>query len=210
MAKNNNNNKKNRSQWPSSKSLQTINVGEGVKKREPSWIVGWNVNWYNHSEDQYESSLETKNRTTIWSSMEKAMASHSRTLAWKIPWMEDPGRLQSMGLQRVRHDWVTSLSLSYLWTLEFSWPLLHSPSGAKKVLLKLDKHVIFSQIRRMHHFSFNSAHLLMSFFNKYYMIIYKHCSRHTSKQSKNPWPHGVYIPNGRLAAEVGMKCITNP
>ena len=35
---------------------------------------------------------------------EKAMASHSRTLAWKIPWMEEPGRLQSMGLQRVVHD----------------------------------------------------------------------------------------------------------
>ena len=33
------------------------------------------------------------------------------TLAWKIPWMEKPGRLQSLGLRRVRHDWVTSLSL---------------------------------------------------------------------------------------------------
>ena len=41
----------------------------------------------------------------------KAMAPHSSTLAWKIPWMEEPGRLQSMGLQRVRHDLVTSLSL---------------------------------------------------------------------------------------------------
>ena len=35
---------------------------------------------------------------------EKAMASHSSTLAWKIPWMEEPGRLQSMGSLRVRHD----------------------------------------------------------------------------------------------------------
>ena len=35
---------------------------------------------------------------------EKAMALHSSTLAWKIPWMEEPDRLQSMGLQRVRHD----------------------------------------------------------------------------------------------------------
>ena len=43
--------------------------------------------------------------------LEKAMAPHSSTLAWKIPWMEEPGRLQSMGLQRVRHDWATSLSL---------------------------------------------------------------------------------------------------
>ena len=36
---------------------------------------------------------------------------HSSTLAWKIPWMEEPGRLQSMGSLRVRHDWATSLSL---------------------------------------------------------------------------------------------------
>ena len=42
--------------------------------------------------------------------MEKAMAPHSSTLAWKIPWTEEPGRLQSMGSQRVGHDWATSLS----------------------------------------------------------------------------------------------------
>ena len=41
----------------------------------------------------------------------KAMAPHSSTLAWKIPWTEEPGRLQSMGLLRVGHDWATSLSL---------------------------------------------------------------------------------------------------
>ena len=39
------------------------------------------------------------------------MATHSSTLAWKIPWMEEPGRLQSMGSLRVRHDWATLLSL---------------------------------------------------------------------------------------------------
>ena len=39
------------------------------------------------------------------------MAAHSSTLAWKIPWTEESGRLQSLGSLRVRHDWVTSLSL---------------------------------------------------------------------------------------------------
>ena len=39
------------------------------------------------------------------------MAPHSRTLAWKSTWMEEPGRLQSMGSLRVGHDWATSLSL---------------------------------------------------------------------------------------------------
>ena len=44
------------------------------------------------------------------------MATHSNTLAWKIPWTEEPDRLQSMGSQRVGHDWVTSL-LIYLWII---------------------------------------------------------------------------------------------
>ena len=39
--------------------------------------------------------------------VEKAMAPHSSTLAWKIPWTEEPGRLQSMGSLRVRHDGAT-------------------------------------------------------------------------------------------------------
>ena len=61
--------------------------------------------------------------------VEKAMAPHSSTLAWRIPWREEPGRLQSMGSQRVGHDWATSLSLTffedflyfYFWLL---WSLL--------------------------------------------------------------------------------------
>ena len=43
--------------------------------------------------------------------LEKAMATHSSTLAWRIPWTEEPGRLQPMGSRRVRHDWATSLAL---------------------------------------------------------------------------------------------------
>ena len=42
---------------------------------------------------------------------EKAMATHSSTLAWNIPWTEETGRLQSMGSLRVGHNWATSLSL---------------------------------------------------------------------------------------------------
>ena len=41
------------------------------------------------------------------------MAPHSSTLAWKIPWMEEPGRLQSMGSLRVRHDWATSFTFHF-------------------------------------------------------------------------------------------------
>ena len=44
----------------------------------------------------------------------KEMATHSSILAWRIPWREEPGRLQSMGSQRVGHDWATSLDLTWL------------------------------------------------------------------------------------------------
>jgi len=48
---------------------------------------------------------ETRVRSLGWEDpLEKEMAIHSSTIAWKIPWTEEPGRLQSMGLQRVGHD----------------------------------------------------------------------------------------------------------
>ena len=47
-----------RSEWPSSKNVQTIHAGEGVEKREPSCTVGGNVNWYSHYGEQYGSSLK--------------------------------------------------------------------------------------------------------------------------------------------------------
>ena len=49
----------------------------------------------------------------LLSQREKSMATHSSTVARKIPWMEEPGGLQSMGSLRVRHDWATSLSLLF-------------------------------------------------------------------------------------------------
>ena len=52
-----------------------------------------------------------KNLRDLSGASEKAVAVHSSTLAWKLPWMEEPGRLLSVGSWRVRHDWVTSLSL---------------------------------------------------------------------------------------------------
>ena len=51
------------------------------------------------------------------------MACHSSTLAWKIPWTEEPGRLQSTGSRRVRHDWATSLSLFTFMHWRRKWQL---------------------------------------------------------------------------------------
>ena len=55
---------------------------------------------------------ETRVQSLGWEDLlEKEMATHSSILAWKIPWTVEPGRLHSMGSQRVGHDWATSLSL---------------------------------------------------------------------------------------------------
>ena len=49
--------------------------------------------------------------------LQKQEATHSRITAWEIPWTEGPGGLQSVGSQRVRHDWVANTSTSLVWVL---------------------------------------------------------------------------------------------
>ena len=79
----------------------------------------------------------------------KEMATHSITLAWRIPWMEEPGRLQSMGLQRVGHDWATSLHFLWIYPAEnlneaeksvtmfkFGW-FSHTPPGLTWSIFKI-------------------------------------------------------------------------
>ena len=53
-------------------------------------------------------------KTWVWpldweDPLEKGMATHSSILVWRIPWTEEPGKLLSMGLQRVEHNWVTNI-----------------------------------------------------------------------------------------------------
>ena len=55
-------------EWPSSKSLPTINVWESMEKRECSCTVDGNVNWYQHYVRSHGDSLKTRNKTTIWPS----------------------------------------------------------------------------------------------------------------------------------------------
>jgi len=58
--------------------------------------------------------------------LEKEMATHSSILAWRIPWTEEPSGLQSMGLQRVGHNWATSLHL-------LSWVLVPGIKVSDKI-----------------------------------------------------------------------------
>ena len=64
---------------------------------------------------QMVKNLPTMKETQIWSlgqedPLEKGMATHSRILAWRIPWTEEPDGLKSMGSQWVGHDWVVNTS----------------------------------------------------------------------------------------------------
>jgi len=83
---------------------------------------------HNHSPYQY---LFSSVCLILAQLSEKAMAPHSSTLAWKIPWMEEPGRLQSMESLRVGHDWATSLSLFTFMRWRRKWqPIDGSPPGS--------------------------------------------------------------------------------
>ena len=92
--------------WPKDMSLSKLQ--ELVIDRE-AWLQSMGSQRVEHG---WETEL---NSTEIYlcpySVSEKAMAPHCSILAWKIPWTEEPGKLQSMGSLRVRHNWATSLSL---------------------------------------------------------------------------------------------------
>ena len=92
--------------------------------RGPSWARDWTqVSWFltEPSGKPKHWILFQSNKGCHWNNIEenpkaklmkeKAMAPHSSTLAWRVPWTEEPGRLPSMGSLRVGHDWATSLSL---------------------------------------------------------------------------------------------------
>ena len=86
----------------------------------------------------FSSSSLTAIRVVSFAYMEKARAPHSSTLAWKLPWVEEPGRLQSMGLLRVGHDWATSLSVMAKNEEELKSLLIKVKDEGEKVGLKLN------------------------------------------------------------------------
>ena len=100
------------SSWPRDKTW--VSWGSCTADR---FLITW-VPWGSFPGGQTVKRLPTMWETWVQSLgqedlLEKKMGTHSSILAWKILWTEEPGRLQSTGLQRVGHDWTTSLSLSW-------------------------------------------------------------------------------------------------
>ena len=101
-------------------SFSHINQRRKRNKRNPNWkrrsktltVCRRHDPYIENPKDTTRKLLElVSEHSKVAGYKEKAMVPHSITLAWKIPWTEEPGGLQSMGSLVVRHDWATSLSL---------------------------------------------------------------------------------------------------
>ena len=124
--------------WPCSVNLESnFLLMDGVVF-PPCYLPGSKLWWTSlvaQPVKHLPTMWETRVQSLGWEDpLEKEMATHSSTLAWKIPWTEKPGRLQSMGSQRVGPGWVTLLTqiikkLSYM---NISWEML-------TILLNLEK-----------------------------------------------------------------------
>ena len=77
---------------------------------------------------QMVKNLPARQETWVWSlsqrdPLEEEIVIHASIIAWRIPWTEEPDRLPFMGLQRVRHDWATNISICF--PLKIFFPFIH-------------------------------------------------------------------------------------
>ena len=95
---------------------QFVKKPRAMSGRSPEEGIGYPLQCYWASlVAQLVKNPPAMQETWVWSlgwedPLEKGMATHSSILAWRIPWTEEPGRLQSMGSQRVGYDWATNIS----------------------------------------------------------------------------------------------------
>ena len=75
--------------------------------------------------------------------LEKEMATHSSILSWRIQWTEEPGRLQSMGSQRVGHDWATSLPFTLRTVKIFTHEGRENCIPDRNIIIIINKEMIF-------------------------------------------------------------------
>ena len=108
---------------------------------------------------------------------EKGMATHSSILAWKIPWTKETGRLQSMGLQRVRHEWEINNSSSgpdYItWNASSDYENIHMHSGVKSLLLATFQVCRYKE-------AVSSKHLYFNYDCIIFFLLLNNCSSSTA------------------------------
>ena len=103
----------------------------GITKSQ-TWLRDWTTTmiftfyWLHSLVAQMVKNLPAKQETWVWSlsqedPLEKGMAIHCSILAWRIPWIEEPGGLQSMGSHRVGHGWMTNTYQRYRFPLGQGW-----------------------------------------------------------------------------------------
>ena len=110
-----------RASSPQSVLIKTRSKEEMYRFIAASPHCSWHVEWlWSHPNRTSLVARMIKRLSKMWENrvrslgrkdpLEKEMATHSSTIAWKIPWMEEPARLQSVGSQRVGHDWTIELN----------------------------------------------------------------------------------------------------
>ena len=97
------------------RSYGGININKTLHSNNKEYIFFSSAHDMFTKHDQKTAANPIKYRAILKQhALEKEMANHSSILAWRIPWTEEPGGLQSTGSQRVGYDWATSLSFSPL------------------------------------------------------------------------------------------------
>ena len=101
--------------WTRNRTRSRVYPSEIIRDQSQSSVITQKIMSQGKMKEGPAHLLLHNTFKNLWSNKhalaEKAMAPHSSTLAWKIPWTEEPGRLQSMGSRRVVHDCATSLPL---------------------------------------------------------------------------------------------------
>ena len=109
--------------------------------------------------------------------LEKEIATHSNILVWRIPRTEKPGRLQSMGSQRVGHDWVTSLHCIELWLIFVYWFYILHPCWTCLLLP-----IVFSAFHRLKWLKYMKSELSLLKWDKckqklsWDMVLFTYCT----------------------------------
>ena len=179
--------------------LRLRNVEKKKKKRPlsfpPSWESQTPISSFPVA--QRVKNLPAMQETWVWflgwdDALEKEMATHSGILAWKIPWTEEPGRLQYMGSQRVGHDWATNTlsplqepetPLSSLGTLDFLSTCLEIDS----LIVHLYPHLLLQTFRgsQLIRIVERRISLLILYFSSYLCLVCQLSLYHIDSVTRN-------------------------